>query len=165
MSRFKNAPIQRHPALQPLSRDHYDELLQAQRLVKGAKAKAKDRQMALKDFFDIQAKQPMDDHFAEEEKLLITLMDKADVHKMLSEHKQLLAMANQAEPYRQSDDPDQLWMEKFGQALNKHIRWEERELFPKIQNSATDAQLEALGKQTALIEKRRDRCSPRTTPR
>lgn len=134
--------MKRHPSLVPLSRDHHAALLLARLLQKGAPAyktlpadipgKAA---YALKFYHD-----ELIDHFVAEEKVLAgpvkgispALGKLAD--EISSEHAQLrilfegIPLSGNLETH----------LDSLGIALEKHIRKEERELFPLIQDSCSE---------------------------
>jgi hypothetical protein len=66
-------------------------------------------------------------------------------------------MAEQAATLRQAAEPDPGFTRRLGETLTAHIRWEERELFPAIEQGATPAQLALLKDHTDRIEQQRTR--------
>lgn len=156
MDRFKHEPIERHEALAPFSRDHYTGLVQAQHLKKAADSDAVARRKAIASFVDAWDTE-IAEHFADEQRLLLELMDDADRQRLLEEHQQLTALAQQARELRQKTDPDAAAVRQIGQMLEQHIRWEERELFVRLQNRLSPGQLAELGHRTEPIEQSRPR--------
>jgi len=161
MKNFEHAPIERHEALAPLSRDHYVGLVQARHLKKAADADDVARRKAIAEFVDAWDSE-IAEHFADEERLLLELADDADGQRLLQEHQQLTDLADQARALRRQTDPDAAVLRQIGQSLDEHIRWEERELFVRLQDQLSDEQLAELGHQTAPIEQSRPRsaCRP-----
>jgi len=149
-------PLKRHESLQPLSRDHYVGLVQAQRLIKSADATAPDRVKALADFVQAWAGE-ISAHFNDEERLLPELLAGESLDRLRREHRALAEFADEARRRRGAPDPGAAWVRELGQLLNDHIRWEERELFPLIERSASAAQLRELTQETKRIEHRRAR--------
>jgi len=156
MARFQNPPIERHEALAPLSRDHYSGLVLARHLIKAAAGDAVARRQAVAEFVDSWDRE-VAEHFADEERLLTALMADADRERLLAEHRALRALAERARAARRSVDPDAELVGEIGGTLERHIRWEERELFVRLQERLTPGQLAALGAQTAPIEDTRPR--------
>jgi hemerythrin len=156
MARFKHSPIERHEALAPFSRDHYTGLVQAQRLKKAADADAVARRKAIAEFVDAWDCE-IAEHFADEERLLAHMAGDADRQRLLNEHQQLTDLAEQTRALRRQTDPDAAVVRRIGELLDQHIRWEERELFMRLQDQLTDAQLAELGHRTEPIEKSRPR--------
>ncbi len=156
MARFKHSPIERHEALAPFSRDHYTGLVQAQHLKKTADSDAVTRRKAIAAFVDAWDSE-IAEHFADEERLLLELAGDADRQRLIEEHQQLTDLAEQARALRRQTDPDAKVVRQIGQALDQHIRWEERELFVRLQDQLTDEQLAELGRHTEPIEQSRSR--------
>lgn len=156
MPRFNHAPIERHEALAPFSRDHYGGLVQAQHLVKAADADPSARRKTLAEFVDVWDHE-IAGHFDDEERLLLELMVEADRRRLLDEHAELRAMADEARAMRRQTDPDPDKLRELGRTLNAHIRWEERELFGRLQGALSDEQLTLLQQHTAPIEAARPR--------
>lgn len=129
--------MKRHPALEPFSRDHNDGLILARNL-------ELDRDGAI-EAMRLAWNVELEDHFAEEERLLIPLASEAAADRLRAEHEEIARRVQ-----RLPDEPEVL-----GVLLRDHIRWEERVLFVEIEKTATEAQLAALAKQTDALELRR----------
>lgn len=129
--------MKRHRALEPFSRDHNDGLILARHLAEGRASAIADARAAWED--------ELRDHFAEEERLLTHLVEPQIAARLRSEHA-AIAERILALPL----DPVGL-----SEALTKHIRWEERELFPTIEATAGEAQLAELERETEVLEARR----------
>lgn len=156
MAKFANAPIERHEALAPLSRDHYAGLVQAQHLKKAADADDVARRKAIAEFVDAWDTE-MADHFADEERLLADLATAGDRERLLHEHQQLGKLVEQARELRHQTDPAADVVRQIGETLERHIRWEERELFVRLQEQLSEEELADLGRQTEPIEQARPR--------
>lgn len=131
--------MKRHPSLEPFSRDHNDGLILARKLTEtGAKALADFRQ---------EWDRELSDHFEEEERLLGPLCGETDRSRLLAEHEEIRALGELAH-----QDPE---ARRLGEILDAHIRWEERELFPRIELSASEIRLASLGQAAEALEKRR----------
>lgn len=131
--------MKRHLSLEPFSRDHNDGLIQARRLDLDGAA-------ALPGFHEAWQRH-MRDHFEEEERLLIPLCDPASGVRLQSEHRQIQELAESA-----VSDKD---ARRLGRLLNDHIRWEERELFVRIEHSS-EPTLRSLAEETSGVERKRD---------
>ena len=156
MSRFEHEPIQRHPGMQPFSRDHYVGLVHAQRLIKAAEGDAAARRGAIAAFLDAWDHE-ISAHFKDEERLLIPLMRQDDAGRLLREHEALRRMAREARDLRKQIDPAASWVREAGERLRDHIRWEERELFGRIEAETDEAALAKLAEETGRIEASRPR--------
>ena len=167
MDRFTNPPIERHEALAPFSRDHYNGLVHARRLVNSASGDRAQRHQALAGFLDAWERE-IAQHFRDEERLLIEQMGELvpdpERRRLLEEHREIEADAALARKLRRETDPDARKLREIGERLERHIRWEERSLFELIQRRASQNRLEDLGRETAAIEASRPRNACRTPP-
>lgn len=159
---YKHAPQKRDESLQPLSRDHYVGLVQAEHLRKSGDpdVDAATRRQTLANFIDAWQRE-ISEHFDDEERLLETLITQAEVEELHRQHHTLRTLAKQAGDEQAKDEPDPDWCRSLGETLRDHIRWEERELFPAIQARATPDQLELLAEHTGPIEQMRGRSTGR----
>lgn len=155
MADFQTPPLKRHPALQPLSRDHYVGLVQGRHLMKAADGNAVARRAAVAAFIDAWDTE-IAEHFDDEERLLGPLADEVGRTRMHREHDQIRALVENARQRRRKIDPGEAWIRTLGQTLTDHIRWEERELFPAIESAAAE-QLVALQPEADRIEASRHR--------
>lgn len=124
--------MKRIPALQPLSREHHSALVLAKACERAALSRdedfvAKACQRAIREFsVELEA------HFQVEEQFLLPLLHSAEtqalVQRTLADHQQLRALLD--ELWR--NDADALG--SFGKSLSAHVRFEERALFPAIEN-------------------------------
>lgn len=137
--------MKRHPALQPFSRDHNVGLVLARKL-----SVSSDWQAALDEFVSLWNTE-LQEHFLEEEELLLPLSSELESATLLGEHKAIRAYVAWAR--RGLLGPRDV--SRLGVMLNDHIRWEERSLFPEIEVRATEEQLRTLAAQTLEVEKRR----------
>ncbi|MFB9055811.1 hemerythrin domain-containing protein [Mariniflexile ostreae] len=131
-------PQKRHKALQPLSREHHHGLLLSWKIRSGfSKNIAPERIKRYADWFYENHLIP---HFKIEEAHIFTILndDHELVKRALADHRRLKRLFTE-----ESDDIKRL--SKIEEELDKHIRFEERVLFPEIQKIATENQL-------ALIE-------------
>lgn len=156
MPRFEHAPIKRHDALVPLSRDHFTGLVRAQRLIKAADRGRVERHKALAGFVDAWNAE-IAGHFEDEERLFLGHISECDASRLLREHAQLRALAEEAKQLRASVDPSPERVAHIGRVLRDHIRWEERELFTRIENAMDEDRLQAIARHTARIEDSRPR--------
>lgn len=126
-------PLKRHKALQPLSREHHHGLLLAWKIRAGFNKKVDvDRIKVYADWF---FKTHLIPHFEVEETHIFTILgnDNDLVKRALSDHRRLSRL------FEQTDDLEKN-LSLIEEELDKHIRFEERILFPEIQKAATEAQ-------------------------
>ena len=127
-------PIKRHPALQNLSREHHDILVFGLRVKKGIAKQAKVSD--LQDYSDWFWANYLKEHFELEEESLFPLFNiKSDLlQTALAQHQDLKLQFNK--PEKSISD-----FKKLYESLKQHIRFEERELFNKIQNQVDESSL------------------------
>lgn len=126
-------PLKRHKALQPLSREHHHGLLLAWKIRAGFNKKVNvDRIKVYADWF---FKTHLIPHFEVEETHIFTILgnDNDLVKRALSDHRRLSRLFEQTEDLEKN-------LSLIEEELDKHIRFEERILFPEIQKAATEAQ-------------------------
>lgn len=153
---MKTPPLKRHPALQPFSRDHYTGLVHAQHLLHAREEDPSGRCQAVKSFTRAWQTE-IGEHFIDEKALLLPFMTTAQQQRMQQDHDRLRYFADRACRLEIGVDPGAEWVQDLGQLLNDHIRWEERELFPAIEQSCSDEQLAAMERRTTEFEARRPR--------
>lgn len=133
--------MKRHHALEPFSRDHYGGLVVARNL----KEKPGPESLAeLKEAWQLE----MEDHFREEEVTLSPLAPAEMAARLLREHQAIRELVERAEKNSLSE-AEQVHL---GHLMHDHIRWEERELFPIIQQ---DPRIETIEPVAQAMEQRR----------
>lgn len=125
--------MKRNPALQPLSREHHTALSLAKSCVRAAQSGNFDLmslacQRAIQAYAD-----ELEPHFHIEEARLLPLLfgnaaAKPLVNRTLADHQQLRDLI---EALRHNDA---VALENFGKCLSAHVRFEERELFPALED-------------------------------
>lgn len=135
--------MKRHEAIAPLSRDHHGSLILAQLLKKNAPVYKglPDTTTGKAAYAQELFKNSIQKHFAQEEAMLDLAGDCHDDIKTISseiktEHKQLSALFQSLEAVTDLKST----MDTLGVALEKHIRKEERILFPLLQLHCSDEQ-------------------------
>lgn len=149
-------PLRRHPALRPLSRDHYVALVQARRLIAASAGTPAQRRAALAQFLDAW-RTTLGPHFAAEQRLLLGLAERQHGNQLCHVHALLEAWVREAREMRASVTPNAARMRRMGEILRDHVRWEERTLYRAIQHDALPEQLDALATATAAIDAARGR--------
>ena len=141
----------RHSSLVPLSHDHHEALLIALRLKKGGRASQHDhlwptdlrKQLhSLRLFFE----RELLPHFKLEEEILfpvaITIEELHDtVTGLLTQHQKMREMIDTISR-SEVDNPDlKKVLADFGILLESHVRTEERELFPKLEEAEKEGRV------------------------
>jgi hemerythrin-like domain-containing protein len=148
--------MKRHKSLFPLSHDHQHGLALALKLKYPKKplSSANEEEISLlKQELADKYENVLRKHFSKEEQYLVPGFEDNDLMKqMLDEHKKLEGLynkiVNNTEGWTPTEQRDKLNL--FGELLDLHIRFEERELFPMIEKSMSEEQLEKLGKKLAV---------------
>jgi hemerythrin-like domain-containing protein len=142
--------MKRHPALIFLSRDHHHGLILSQLVKKNAPLyKGLPHDLAGKITYVASFHQDeLKKHFFEEENILFEFVKtknkyfEESVNQLKEEHRQLSELVS---CFSETKDPETV-LHDFGVLLEQHIRFEERELFEKIQLSFSDDELDQLTK-------------------
>ena len=132
-------PIKRSEQLAPLSRDHHDGLLFAWKIRQGLKnGSAPEVIMAYVHWF---WNNHLQLHFSQEEHLLLTHLSESNemAQRLKTEHQQVRELV--------SATPDTLLLSKLADIMTDHIRFEERQLFPYIEQTISKDQLNTIHKQ------------------
>lgn len=154
--------MKRHPSVQPLSRDHHEMLLQVQSLRTAAEGGPDERRAAGVQFRDLWDDW-FRDHLALEESRLPPLIPEAgDVDRLRAEHDAIRSLAEDFLRGTAEAEPSRTLMLRLAERLNDHVRWEDRYLFPAIEQAAGEEDLRSLGTETTKVEARRPRsCRPK----
>jgi hemerythrin-like domain-containing protein len=137
--------IKRHPALADLSRHHHHALALCLKITKAANdAEAEPALVeAIREFWE----QGGQEHFREEEEFVLPSysryaeIDHPEITAMLLEHVQIRALADiitRIEGEHQAD------IRQFGSILEKHVRREERVIFPMVEKALPAEELDRL---------------------
>lgn len=144
-------PLKRHPSLEAFSRDHNVGLVLGRRLDQAAALGKESRYEAVRTLLQYWHDE-LEDHFAEEERLLSPLIPSAEFKRRLAaEHDEISQLIARLA----TGDVEPELVARTGNLLYDHIRWEERALFPAIERSATPLALRDLAEQAARLEARR----------
>jgi hemerythrin-like domain-containing protein len=140
--------MRRSRELKPLSSDHHQALLVAFQLRKGLAGQSetagapKDLPGLLglaKRFED----QVLRMHTRAEEELLGRLITGPDMSRLREEHAELARLLGAARAARTNDQRGHL--SSFADLLERHVRWEERELFPYAEGHVDEETLATIG--------------------
>ena len=141
--------MKRHPSLVPLSHDHHHALVEARRLRRSSDGDEEARRTAAVGFLRFFSTETIR-HFREEEELLFPALVDADgsgddlLVRALLEHQRIHALVAQLERGLTHGEADASRMRELGKLLDVHIRLEERELFPLIEQVVPDEALRRL---------------------
>ncbi len=140
--------MKRSRELKPLSSEHHQALLVAFQLKQGLAGHAESAGaprdlpglLALARRFEEQVLRP---HATAEEDLLGRYLTPADMSRLRGDHKE---MARLLEGARSARPPDlRASLGSFADLLERHVRWEEHELFPYAEGHVDEAALATIG--------------------
>jgi hemerythrin-like domain-containing protein len=130
-------PIKRDPALVQFSRDHHFGLLLVWKIRQGLRANIEPERITnyVKFFFQ----EDLVHHFAEEESHLFVKLSEDDPMRLRAEneHNEMQELLAQLE----NQPSDISILNKIALTLEKHIRFEERELFNRLQSTMSEKEL------------------------
>lgn len=140
--------MRRTRQLKPLSSEHHQALLVAFQLKKGLAGHAESAG-APKDLPGLLAlarrfeEQVFRTHTRAEEDVLGKFLVEADMRRLKAEHAEMTRLVEAA---RTARPPDlRATLNAFADLLERHIRWEERELFPYAEDHVDEATLADIG--------------------
>jgi hemerythrin-like domain-containing protein len=161
--------MKRHPSLHPLSQHHHFALIQALEMRRAAEALAEKRvaavQRQVEKFVRFWHKSGQV-HFREEEEVLLPAyarykrLDKdAEVMRILADHAEIRAAAHDFEERLAAKIPIRAEeIAGLGKLLHDHVRLEENELFPRIEKTLDEEQLDAMGRGLTRLHSRGEIC-------
>lgn len=136
---MKKAPIKRSEFLIQLSRDHHFTLLFCWKIKEGLK---KDIPLILKDYVLFFWNGHMQKHFEQEEELLFQKNNDPLCNLAKQQHLQINEIILQI---TESPNPHNPIFQTLIDAVNQHIRLEEREVFPFLEKTLPKEDLESIG--------------------
>ncbi|HET8820636.1 MAG TPA: hemerythrin domain-containing protein [Thermoleophilaceae bacterium] len=143
--------MKRHRALSALSHEHHQGLFAALRLKRARHDSAAEARTVFLGFLEREGAR----HFRAEEELLLPAFarhaefDRPEIVRVLTEHVDLRSRALDLEA---NADPQPTELHELGERLESHIRFEERVLFPMIEEALPADELERLGAAFARVQ-------------
>ncbi len=147
--------MKRHPGLHPLSQHHHFALIQALQIRRATQVPLARRAAALRQAAQAFLrfwKKTGQQHFREEEEILLpayarhTRLDQdAAVMRMLAEHAEIRGRVQQLEISLGAGLPVEETVTALTRTLHDHVRFEENEVFPRIESALGEADLLAMG--------------------
>lgn len=139
--------MKRHPHLREFSDDHHQGLVAARRLRKASAGEEPLEQTA--QFFLEFWEEETEPHFIKEEEALLPVLarygvrlDSEPLTSMFAQHHYIRTLVAQLELELARRDVKSETLGELGELLDEHIRLEEREVFPMIEESLTEEALE-----------------------
>ena len=135
-------PIRRNENIAKLSRDHHASLMFCWKLRQGIKQHISTERVVnyIKYFLDSH----MLIHFKEEEEILFQPIRDDKVHKAINDHVEISKLAHSVLVSGKEDLSVKL--SQLADLVDAHVRYEERILFPHLEQNLTDDQLENIGR-------------------
>ena len=131
--------MKRNPNIVPLSKEHHFGLLHVWKIRQGLKKEIAPARIAQYVVFHWEHEQKA--HFEEEEKYLFPYITNKLIDQALEEHHLLRDLIAQI-----TTQPTATLLEEYATRLNDHIRYEERVLFPYMEENLSEEQLTEIGK-------------------
>lgn len=130
---MNHKPQKRHRALQPVSREHHYGLLLSWKIRAGFNKNIDPKR--IKEYVDWFFEHHLIPHFEMEEMHIFTILNKDNdlIKRALADHRRLKRLFTETEN-------EAITLNKIEEELDRHIRFEERVLFPEIQKVATENQ-------------------------
>ena len=142
--------MKRNKNLIELSRDHHHGLLLGWKIKQGFKRKVDLSEIA--DYIIHFANEALFSHFDEEENQVLIYLSKEDSFRkqVIAEHAEIKDLIKQISLNPLADTSAFL---KLAEKLEAHIRFEERALFPHLENTLSEDQLEEIGSLITEVHK------------
>ncbi|HSN08599.1 MAG TPA: hemerythrin domain-containing protein [Hanamia sp.] len=140
---MENKPLKRNVNIVKLSKDHHAGLLFCWKIRQGVKYHIETDRMIkyVKYFWDHHFKK----HFKEEEEFLFAPVQDKEVQKALEDHQKIKIFVDKIAVSGMEGEEGVLL--ELADTVDDHIRYEERVLFPHLQEKLSDEQLEKIGEQ------------------
>ncbi|HTM94001.1 MAG TPA: hemerythrin domain-containing protein [Flavisolibacter sp.] len=141
---MEGKPIKRNKHILQLSKDHHFTLLFSWKIRQGLKHSIDAGR--IKKYVQYFWQRNMMEHFREEEEILFAPVKDDKVQKAIDDHRKIKEQVDKLQ-VSATDDETSRQLEALADAVDTHVRFEERELFPHLETVLTEAQLEAIGAQ------------------
>ena len=161
--------MKRHPSLHPLSQHHHFALIQALEMRRAVEAPAEKRNAAVErqaaKFVAFWYKTGHK-HFREEEEVLLPayarharLDQDTGVTRLLADHAEIRAAIQDFEQRLAAKLPVEAGaMARLAKLLHDHVRFEENEVFPRIERALGEDDLNAMGRGLTRLHSKNDIC-------
>jgi iron-sulfur cluster repair protein YtfE (RIC family) len=138
----EQTPIKRHPAIVSFSKDHHFGLLLVWKIRQGLNKAVNPERISNYVLFFF--KEDLENHFKEEEQLLFNKLAIDDTLRKRAEtdHRSIYKLIVAIE----KNKADATLLNQLADELEKHIRFEERELFNHLQNNIKADDLEVIAR-------------------
>ena len=150
--------MKRHTSLRQFSDDHHKGLVNARRLRRTASGEGGNPAGAARDFFEFWQRDTSR-HFRKEEEVLLPVLtrygedlDQRSILQMLTQHALIRSLAMQLSDELEQDEVRKDTLRSLGEQLEAHIRLEEREVFPLIEETLPEHALQEVASRLEVFE-------------
>src|ERR687897_3056911 len=150
--------MKRHPSLRPFSDDHHQGLVNARQLRKAASGEGANSAGTAGNFLDVWQRDTSL-HFRKEEEVLLPVLARyggdlgeQPLLQMLTQHALIRGLAMQLSDELKQDEVREDTLRSLGEKLEAHIRLEEREVFPLIEETLPERALQEVSSRLEVIE-------------
>jgi iron-sulfur cluster repair protein YtfE (RIC family) len=150
--------MKRHPSLTEFSDDHHQGLVNARRLRRTASGEGDSSADSARDFLEFW-QGDTSRHFRKEEEVLLPMLaryggdfGKQSIVQMLTQHALIRGLAMQLSDEFEQDKIREDTLRNLGERLEAHIRLEEREVFPLIEETLPEHALRELASRLEAFE-------------
>lgn len=141
---MEQKPLKRNKHILQLSKDHHFTLLFCWKIRQGLKMGVEVER--IQKYVQYFWQHDMKAHFREEEEILFVPVQDAHVQKAIDDHKQIKELVDAVLQAPEGEERSQQ-LSILADTVDAHVRYEERVLFPHLEQTLTQEQLEAIGKQ------------------
>jgi len=161
--------VKRHPSLHPLSQHHHFALIQAFEMRRAVEAPTEKRDTDVQrqgEKFIAFWHKTGSAHFREEEEVLLPayarharLDQDSGIMRLLADHAEIRAAVQDFERLRAKKLPIKIEaMARLAKLLHDHVRFEETEVFPRIERALGEENLNAMGRGLTRLHFKTDVC-------
>jgi len=150
--------MKRHPSLRQFSDDHHQGLVNARRLRRTASGEGSNPAGTARDFLDFWQRDTSH-HFRKEEEVLLPVLaryggdlDERPILQMLTQHALIRGLAMQLSDEFEQNTVREDTLQHLGEQLEAHIRLEEREVFPLIEQTLPEHALQEVAYRLGVFE-------------
>ena len=136
---MERKPIKRNKYIIQLSKDHHLTLLFCWKIRMGLKREIDTNR--IKNYIHYFWQTHLQQHFNEEETILFARVKDAAVQKAIDEHADIRQQVN---TIINSENIHASALKTLADTVDSHVRYEERELFPHLENELTENQLKQI---------------------
>jgi hemerythrin-like domain-containing protein len=142
-NKMERKPIKRNQNIVKLSKDHHASLLFCWKLRQGVKYhSSRDRMIKYVHYF---WDHHFSEHFKEEEEFLFAPLNDEVVQKAMDDHQKIKIFIEEIDVEGMESEADILL--ELADIVEEHVRFEERILFPHLEENLSEEQLETIGQQ------------------